>query len=201
MMIAGLVLAGGAGTRMGTPHRLKPLTLLHGRPLAAHAADALAGLDPILVSGPAGRGLEALGRPVIRDLRVSSHGPLAGLEAAYAHLSTAFPQVTHILSVPGDTPFLPRDLVSAMITGTDGRIAVAASGGQLHPTAALWPMTVLAGLRTWMDGTERRALRAFIGAEEWRVVDFPVAGPIDPFFNVNTPQDLAVAASVPPRNA
>ena len=84
---AGLILAGGRGSRMGEGPP-KPLRLLGGRPLISHVAERLRGaVDPLLVNAAEPAAYAALGLPVVADLRPGFQGPLAGIEAGLAHLA------------------------------------------------------------------------------------------------------------------
>ncbi len=138
---AGLILAGGRGTRMGggTP---KPLRLLSDRPLIAHVADRLRGVvDPLLLNANDAAAYEAFGLPVVPDLRPGFQGPLAGIETGLAYLAhNGGPD--RLLTLAGDTPFLPKDIL-AHFPDTPDRPVVARHRGRLHPTVGLWPVAVL----------------------------------------------------------
>lgn len=101
-----------------------------------------------------------------------------------------------LLTVPGDAPFLPRDLAARLAPAP----AMAASGGKRHPPASLWPVAAAPALRAHLAGLDPNDRRAHsvigFGARiSMRVVSFPVA-PIDPFLDVDTPSDLDRAASL-----
>lgn len=192
--ILGVILAGGLGRRIGGDKALIPLA---DRPLIAHVRDRLAPQVAALVvnaNGDAAR-LAFLGLPVIADGVPDHPGPLAGvltgLEHAAAHGHTA------IITAPTDCPFLPTDLVArlaaAIPSGGPPSIICAASGGRRHPVAALWPVALAADLRTALvDQGIRRMEQAM---DRHPVVTVPFADtPPDPFFNVNTADDLLTAA-------
>jgi molybdopterin-guanine dinucleotide biosynthesis protein A len=77
------------------------------------------------------------------------------------------------------------------------QIVLAASAGRVHPVVALWPLSLADDLEAWLTEPENRKLQAFIARHPSIAVDFPLlatpAGDLDPFFNVNTPDDLATA--------
>ena len=180
----------------------KPLLLLGGRTLLARVLARIAPqAGPIALSanGDAAR-LAAFGLPILADAPGDAAGPLAGVLAGLRWAARVAPAATHLLSVPGDTPFLPEDLVDrlrAALGGDAGRVACAASAGRLHPTVALWPLGAADALAAALAGGRHRVLAAAreIGLA---VADFAPAADAgelgDPFFNVNTPADLAAAA-------
>ena len=76
-------------------------------------------------------------------------------------------------------------------------IAVACSASIMHPVFALWPVTLADELEHWLLTDDKRRVRGFIERHPMAKVDFPMIetrdGPIDPFFNINTPGDLEMA--------
>lgn len=213
--IVGVILAGGAGRRMGGPD--KPLRMLAGRPLIEHVVRRLRPqVADILIAGsdPSG-GFERLGLPVRPDsvagtaAELGRAGPLAGILTGleWAHDLAA----RRVLMVPGDTPFLPPDLV-ARLDAAGAPVACAASGGRRHGAVALFDPALAPTLRRALEQGARR-LTAWldeVGVVEvaWPDVsppdvspDAPSGAPIDPFFNINTPDDLARAAAMCERDA
>ncbi|WP_454917141.1 molybdenum cofactor guanylyltransferase MobA [Xanthobacter sediminis] len=195
----GLILAGGHGRRMAgegpsSAALPKPLVPLAGRPLIAHViarvAPQVSGLainanDPPELFAP-------LGLPVIPDTVAERPGPLAGVLAGLDWLAREKPDAC-LLTVAADTPFLPPDLVSRLThryAETAG-VVCAASGGQAHHVIALWPQGARPALAAALAAKQRKVglLLAALGAvtESWDTANG------DPFFNVNTPGDLATA--------
>ncbi|SHI67046.1 molybdenum cofactor guanylyltransferase [Aureimonas altamirensis DSM 21988] len=196
MTIAGAILAGGAGSRMQPSNVPKPLVELAGKPLLAYVIERLEGqVHPLLINSPLNEGYERFGLPLAPDLRPERLGPLAGMEAVHAHLSTGCPQAGHILFAPADTPFLPKEFVARM-TRSPGRVRIARSGGRLHPTASLWPMDALSGLGVYLETPGcRRSVLDYAHLQGFDVEDFRPGEGIDPFFNVNRPDDLHTASA------
>lgn len=191
--LLGLILAGGRGQRMGGAD--KPLLTLGGRPVLARIAERLApqcaaGLA-LSANGDASRFAPVFEGPVLPDSVPGLPGPLAGILAGLDH-AAALPGVSHVLSVPGDAPFLPEDLADRLSAA--GPIALAASGGREHYTTALWPIALREDLRAWLAAGERR-VGAFIARHGASVVDWPTE-PADPFLNLNTPEDWAAAEAL-----
>ncbi|KQT54122.1 hypothetical protein ASG43_00360 [Aureimonas sp. Leaf454] len=190
MKLAAMLLAGGRGSRMGGDVP-KPLVELAGRPLLAHVLQAVpAEVDPVILNTFDSEAYGAFGLPSVADRRPGFAGPLAGIEAVGLSPCLQHAGVTHLLVLPGDTPFLTRRVVEALIGSPGPRIRVARHRDQLQPTVALWPMAALQGLSAFLDAPRRHAIRAYLDEAGHEPVD--IEGD-DPFFNVNTPADLAEA--------
>ncbi len=190
MRIFGVILAGGQGRRMGGAD--KASLRLAGRSLAAHAVDRL---EPqverlaISANGDPAR-LSALGLPVLADDQ--PQGPLSGVLAG---LDWAAPfGATSLVTVAVDTPFFPGDLVPRLILASDpSGLAMARSGGNDHPTLAIWPVGVRDDLRAFLASGAKAAVRAFADARGAGRADFPKDGA---FMNLNTPDDLSRAEAL-----
>ena len=193
-----LFLAGGEGRRLGGVD--KAMLPLAGRPLIAHVMARLASQSSELLisaNGDPSR-FAQFGRPVVADDPAGRHGPLAGLLAGLDWLARERPAVTHVLSLPADTPFPPPDLVpqlDAARRAADAEIAVAVSGGRVHHAVALWPVAIRTALRSALDEDGERAVSRFAARFPRATVEWPVF-PHDPFFNVNTADDLARAEAI-----
>lgn len=184
--IFGLILAGGQGRRMGGVDKAQ--MCLGGVPLILHVRDrfepqveALA----ISANGDAARFGPAL--PVLAD--AVSQGPLSGVLAGLDWAAAAGADA--LVTVAVDTPFFPGDLVPQLMLAGNGGLAVAQSGGCLHPTFALWPVGLRDELQAWLAAGEAR-VKGFMDRHHAAICDFPVRG-YDGFFNLNTPEDLAQA--------
>jgi molybdopterin-guanine dinucleotide biosynthesis protein A len=192
----GVILAGGLARRMGGGD--KPLVEIEGRPILQHVIDRLTpqcGLLAINANGDPAR-FSRFGLPVVADSIEGFAGPLAGILAGMDFAAARGAE--HVLSAPGDTPFLPADLASRLETArrrTSADIAVAASNGRIHHAVALWPVALRGDLRRALLEEGERKVSAFIGRFASVVVEWSVE-PYDPFFNVNQPEDLARAAAI-----
>ncbi|MFD2174540.1 molybdenum cofactor guanylyltransferase MobA [Rhodobacter lacus] len=186
MDVAGLILAGGQGRRMGAE---KALVRLAGRPLVAHVAARLAPQVSALAlsaNGDPAR-FAALGVPVLADPQGEQEcGPMVGVRAGLRW--AAAKGAAALVSVAVDTPFLPTDLVARFTMAGRGGAAHAQSHGRGHYTAALWPVADLPRLDALFAAGERRMRPYLAGAV---VVGFD--GTPDPFANLNSPDDLAAA--------
>jgi molybdenum cofactor guanylyltransferase len=194
----GLVLAGGLARRMGGGDkariRIGGETILQ-RVLACIGPQC----DRLIINanGDPARFAET-GLPVIADSVPDFAGPLAGILAGLDWAAANAPQCEWLLSVPGDCPFLPKNLVACLhqarvAAGTP--LACARSGEWRHPVVALWPVVLREDLRRALIGDGLRKIEIWTARHGVGIADWP-AEPIDPFFNVNTPEDAARAEKI-----
>jgi molybdopterin-guanine dinucleotide biosynthesis protein A len=191
----GAILAGGLARRLGGGD--KSLRTVGSRTVLARLIDRLAPQvsQLILNANDNPQRFEALGLPVVADGLPGHPGPLAGVLAALEWTALAAPGIEWVVSAPGDAPFLPRDMVLRLQAARlrDGAtFACAASQGRTHPVVALWPVSLRDELRRAVADDGIRKVDVFTRRYPCSVVDWST-DPVDPFFNVNTPEDLIEA--------
>ena len=190
MRLCAVIVAGGRSSRMG---REKAFALVRGLSIIDRLVACLStqGSDiAINVNGNAQRFL-GKGLPVVGDLRQVAT-PLAGLHASLSYAcENGFDAV---LTVPSDTPFLPADLTPRLLAASQPA-AIAASAGQQHYLTGLWSSELLPALARALDEPRTPRLQDWARICDATVVDWP-CDPYDPFFNVNTPEDLAEAERI-----
>jgi molybdopterin-guanine dinucleotide biosynthesis protein A len=201
--IVGCILAGGLSRRMGGGD--KTLRVLGGKPMLGHVLDRLAQQVPDMVLNANGEPerLSEFGLPIVPDAIEGFAGPLAGISACLEWTARNRTGATHIVTVAADTPFFPADLanrlMSSAIAAPDG-IAMATSDGHRHPVFGVWPVSLRHHLAQWMAQTETYKVIAWARLHGLSMVDFPMIGgdwgSINPFFNVNTPEELSVAETL-----
>jgi molybdopterin-guanine dinucleotide biosynthesis protein A len=136
-----------------------------------------------------------VGLPVVVDSVPEFAGPLAGILAGLDWAAAHAPNIEWLLSVPGDCPFLPKDLLERLHEGrrAAGRpLACARSGEWRHPVVALWSVALREDLRRALTEESLHKIEIWTARHGVAIVDWPTA-PVDPFFNVNTPEDAAQA--------
>ena len=194
--IAGVLLAGGLGRRMGGGGD-KPLRRLAGQPLLAHAiARAQPQVSALVlnVNAPPDRFVE-YSLPIVADPIDGFAGPLAGVLAGMMWAEQQ--GCSWLASFATDAPFLPVDLVArlaAAIERDGADMGCARSGGRDHPVFALWPVRLAGALRRALVDEDMRKMDRWTARYRVAYADWPVE-PYDPFFNVNTPEDLAAAGA------
>ncbi|MEX0301798.1 MAG: molybdenum cofactor guanylyltransferase MobA, partial [Leisingera sp.] len=202
----GVVLAGGLATRMGGGD--KGRLVVGGQSLLSRVVDRLSPQVSGLALNANGdpERFSDLGLPVIADSIEGFAGPLAGVLAG---LDWAAEQgADSIVTAAADTPFFPQDLVARLAAAADGMDhplvlattprtgdeALKSGGGKRinrHPAFGLWPVALRDDLRAALqDGLRKVVL--WTDQHGGREAMFE-AEPFDPFFNINTPDDLAKA--------
>jgi len=196
----GLVLAGGLARRMGGGDKarieLGGVTILD-RVLAILSAQTTGII--INANGDPARFADT-GLTVVPDNIEDHPGPLAGILAGLDYLAAQNSGIEWLLSVPGDCPFLPEDLAERLHAarrkmGAGVPLACARSGEWRHPVVGLWPLALREDLRNALVQEDLRKIEVWTGRHGVAIADWP-AEPVDPFFNVNTPEDAARAAQI-----
>ncbi len=193
--VPGVVLAGGLARRMGGGD--KPLRKIGGHRILARVIGRLEPQCKGLVLSANGDPTRfvSFGLPVIADGVKEHPGPLAGILAGLDWAAAHQPDAEWILSAPGDCPFLPRDLVVRLrqaVSVQGAELAVAVSQGRSHPVIGLWKVALRDALREALLVERLRKVQDWTALYRIATVSW-TAEPVDPFFNVNTVEDLAEA--------
>ena len=191
MRACAVIVAGGRSSRMG---REKTFEMIRGRTILDRIIARLG--DQVTTVAINANGIVdrfgATGLTVLGDIRPEAETPLAGLHAA---LSFANDQgFDAVLTVPSDSPFLPCDLF-ARLADASCRGAIAASGRQPHYLTGLWSRDLLSDVDQALIQLRTPRLQDWAKHCDAAIVEWPVI-PYDPFFNVNTPQELAEAERI-----
>jgi molybdopterin-guanine dinucleotide biosynthesis protein A len=196
--ILGLVLAGGLARRMGGGDKAR--IRIGGRTILERV---LARVKPqctaviLNANGDPARFADT-GLPVVPDTVPDFAGPLAGILAGLDWAAAHVAEVADVVSVPGDCPFLPSDLVARLSAARRAAglpLACARSGEWRHPVVGLWPVALRNDLRAALVEEGLHKIEAWTARHGVAIADWP-ATPIDPFFNVNTPADAAEAERI-----
>lgn len=196
--ILGLVLAGGLARRMGGGD--KAMIEIDGVTILDRVLDRMrpqcSGIV-INANGDPSR-FAATGLPVIADDVPGFAGPLAGILAGMEWAAKHALNIADIVSVPGDCPFLPRDLVARLFQARANArlpLACAQSGDWRHPVVGLWSVTLRHDLRHALVDEDLRKIEIWTARYGVAIAEWPDQ-PVDPFFNVNTPEDAAKATYI-----
>ena len=178
----------------------KCLRLLGGRPILARVIERLKPqVSEIIINanGDSSR-FAGYGLPVIADSIAGFAGPLAGVHAALEWVKANRPGTSHVVTVAIDTPFFPPDLVHHFLDEPRqaNTLLVARSDEGVHPVIGLWPVQLALALESFLE-QGRHKVGTFVEERDAVKVYFPRAkigeALIDPFFNINEPEELAKA--------
>lgn len=196
--IVGVLLAGGLSRRFDGHDKF--LNQLAGRTLLERVAECARPQVGALILNAGGEASQYpdLGLEQVPDVAPGALGPLAGVLTGMAWARTHVRGARWVATFATDAPFLPTDLVerlkdAAREKGAD--IAIATSNQRAHPVFALWSMELMDDLRAAVADEGVRKVMAWAERHNIAKVEF-AADPIDPFFNVNTPEDLARAEAL-----
>lgn len=191
----GVLLAGGLARRMGGGD--KPLLPVGGKTILDRAIEALRPQCDALIlnaNGDPGR-FAATGLAVVADDVPGFAGPLAGILAALDWTAANRPDVEWVVSAAADSPFLPKDFVARLHRAREESgmpLAQAQTGEQTYPVNALWQVNLRGDLRHALVEEDMRKIDVWTARHGIVSVVWP-AEPLDPFFNANTPEDVAEA--------
>ena len=196
--IAGVVLAGGQSRRMGGGD--KCLRELAGRTLLSRIVERVRGQVATLVLNANGNRARFadIDLPVAADAVDGFAGPLAGVLTGLEWVREHAPACKFVASFACDAPFVPKDLVARLaraLTEQGADMACAASGGRDHPVFGLWPVALDEDLRRALVDEDIRKVDVWTARYRLARVEF-AATPLDPFFNVNRPDDFAAAEAI-----
>jgi molybdopterin-guanine dinucleotide biosynthesis protein A len=181
----------------------KCLRPLGGRPILAHIIERLRPQvsDMIINANEDARRFAGFGLPVIRDSITGYAGPLAGVQAGLAWIKRNRPDCAYGVTVATDTPFFPADLVQRFLAAVRNppALLVARSAAGVHPVIGLWPVALADDIEAALE-QGRHKVGGFTEQHGAVEVPFPpvrIGGTdIDPFFNINRPEDLAEAEAL-----
>ena len=192
--IVGVILAGGLARRMGGGD--KSLLRIGGRKILDYVVESsCAQLNTVIINANGDpKRFAAFDLPVQADIVPDFAGPLAGVVSAMAWVKQNQPNVTHIITMAADTPFFPKDYVTRMVDMMqfqEKRLACASYQGRTQPVFGLWPIDLFDDLYKALVEDDLRKVDRFTAP--YGVADVPFDElAANPFFNVNTPQDIAL---------
>ena len=195
MQVVGVLLAGGKSRRMGGGD--KTLRYLAGRPILEHVLERVrpqVGQLILNANGDPAR-FKNSGLPIIRDVLDGQPGPLAGILTGMVWAKTNAPDAQWIFTVATDAPFVPTVLVAQLGKACEREnadLACASSGGYHHPVIGLWPVALAEALRAAIETDGIRKVDRWTAQYRLAVIDY-ANRPLDPFFNVNRPEDITEA--------
>jgi molybdenum cofactor guanylyltransferase len=191
----GVILAGGRAERMGGGD--KSLREVGGETILGRVIQRVRPQVDALVLNANGdpQRFAPFGLPVVPDSVPDFAGPLAGVLAGLEWAKANRPKARYVVTVPADGPFVPRDLVKRLaetLVAQDAELVTAASGVQTYPVVGLWPVRLRQALHDALVKEGVHKIDAWTSRFRRAIATFPTE-PVDPFFNANTPEQLAEA--------
>ncbi len=196
--IVGILLAGGKSRRMGGGD--KCLLQLGGKTILQHAIDrATPQVSNLIlnINGDPDR-FSHYNLNIVSDDIGNFAGPLAGVLTGMHWVMENHPECKWIVTFPTDTPFFPMDLASKLygaVSDNKAELACAASGDRHHPVFGIWPVNLFAALKVAMIDNGVRKIDDWTCGYNLKTVKFEFKK-IDPFFNINRPEDLECAETL-----
>ena len=130
---------------------------------------------------------------VIKDTISNHPGPLAGVLTGIEWFYKNNKKIKWVVSVPVDSPFFPNNLFNKLyesVIKSKKLIGVSSSNGRIHPVFSIWNISLMQPLQEALNNNIRK-IDLFTKSYNPAVVDF--SSSVDPFFNINTPEDLIIA--------
>ncbi|MEL0106046.1 MAG: molybdenum cofactor guanylyltransferase MobA [Rhodospirillaceae bacterium] len=195
--VLGILLAGGQSRRMGGGDKF--FQKLGGHTILEHVIqNAQLQVDQLIINanGDPAR-FDSYQLTVVPDSLEGHQGPLAGVLTGLEWASAHMPDAEWIVTFAADAPFFPKQLVNDLknaVRDNAADIACASSGGRTHPVFAIWPVRLKDDLDHALRIEEIRKIDRWTGRYAVAHIDYPLE-PMDPFFNVNRPEDLAEAVA------
>lgn len=196
--VVGVILAGGLARRMGGGD--KCMVELAGRPLLSWIIERTRPQVSRLIlnaNGDPAR-FSPFGLPVISDTVPDFAGPLAGILSALEWTQANAPHIRWVASFAGDAPFVPADIVARFLEAqrqNDAELVGSSSGGRTNPVCGLWRVDLADDLRRALVEEDLHKIDLWTARYRLAIVDFPTE-PVDPFFNINRPEDLRQAEAL-----
>ena len=196
--VMGVVLAGGQGRRLGFVN--KPLVKIGGKTVLSHILARMSPqLDEIIINANAAHdAYRDYGLEIVADELGGFLGPLSGVLTAMDWVAMNKAGVSHVLTFPGDAPFIPHDLAKRLVGAVNDAgqtdkpcLARAVSGGRANPVVGLWPIAIRSELRDSLVNKDIRKIDRFTA--DYPMQDVQFDGVPDPFFNINTEDDVKIA--------
>ncbi len=196
--VVGVIMAGGLSRRMGGGDKFD--IELNGKTLLEITIErAKPQVDCLILNANVdAEQFAEHGLPVVADCIDGFAGPLAGILTGMHWARENQPDCEWVASFACDTPFFPMDIVArfqSALQEQEADIACAKSGPQLHPVFGLWPIRLYDDLRHALVDQDMRRMGAWLKRHRYLEVCYEDK-PIDPFFNINTPDDLAKAREI-----
>ena len=197
--IAVIIMIGGKSSRLGGG--IKSLIKINNKKIFDIILERIQPqIDKIIVnSNIEDKEISKYKFPILKDVKQGYLGPLAGIHAGMLWLNKNKPEIEWLLTLPGDTPFIPLNLVSCFKKkiNQDSKIILAKSNDKIHPIIGAWHTSLLKSLNEHLESGTRKILE-WAEKHPLEFLEFNEEG-YDPFFNINTQIDINKAEDIEKR--
>ena len=199
--LCAVILTGGRSTRMGGG--VKSIIKFNNKTIFDRIFENLQKqVNKIIISSNDSENLFAkYNVDIIKDSFEGFQGPLAGIHATMEWINKNTPYIKWLVTVPGDTPFLPKNLLKKLLRKTENsnhKIVIAKSNGRTHPIIGIWHLDLFQSLKINLNSGNRKiidwASQHSLGYVEFNNSKY------DPFFNINYNEDLIQAKEIENNN-
>ncbi|HJL58348.1 MAG TPA: molybdenum cofactor guanylyltransferase MobA [Alphaproteobacteria bacterium] len=199
--LCAVILTGGRSSRMGG--EIKSLKKFNNKSIFDRIFENLqTQTDKIIINSNDSENLFVdYNVDVIKDSLEGFLGPLAGIHAAMEWLKENSPRIQWLVTVPGDTPFLPKNLVKKLfnkVMNGNNKIVLAQSNGRIHPIIGIWNSSLFESLKSSLNSGNRKIMD-WASQHSLEYVEF-TNSKYDPFFNINRYEDMATAKEIEKNN-
>ena len=199
--LCAVILTGGRSSRMGGG--IKSLKKFNNKYIFDRIFENLqTQVDKVIINSNDSKNLFVkYNVEVIKDSLEGLLGPLAGIHATLEWLNEKAPYINWLVTVPGDTPFIPKNLVKKLldkIKNSNHKIVLAQSNGKTHPIIGIWHSNLLESLKHSLNSGNRKIMN-WASQHSLEYVEF-ANSKYDPFFNINCNEDLLEAKEIEDNN-
>ena len=192
--ILGAILAGGQSKRMGKD---KLFLELNNKKLIEHTIDKVKKYlkKVIIITNQDNEFFFKNNLTTVKDCVEGQLGPLVGILTAMKWAKENLNKCSWIATFPCDTPFFPESIIKSFIEESEKKeslILCASSHGRKHNIFGLWSLDLYDKLKDDLINKKVRKVQDWTEKNKIKNLEFKFKD-YDPFFNINTEEDLAVA--------
>ena len=195
--ILGAILAGGQSKRMGKD---KLFLELNNKKLIEHTIDKVKKYlkKVIIITNQDNEFFSKNNLTTVKDCVEGQLGPLVGILTAMKWAKENLNKCSWIATFPCDTPFFPESIIKSFIEESEKKeslILCASSHGRKHNIFGLWSLDLYDKLKDDLINKKVRKVQDWTEKNKIKNLEFKFKD-YDPFFNINTEEDLAVAKKI-----
>ena len=195
--ILGAILAGGKSKRMGKD---KLFLELNNKMLIEHTINKVEKYlkDIIIITNQKNEYFSKKNLTTVEDCIEGQLGPLVGILTAMKWAKENLKECSWIATFPCDTPFFPETIIKKFIEKSkkkDSLLLCASSHGRKHNIFGLWSLDLYEKLKNDLINNKIRKVQDWTEKHKITNVEFDFKE-YDPFFNINTLDDLETAKKI-----